>query len=163
MRRRTRPVRPSTTELEPRLLRDGSVPPDPGPPPTPTISDQQWLGFYGLDDVPVEAPGGGVVPATGQGRTIVIVSVSRDASYLDSTNPNWMNSGLAVHSQAMGLNTVFSFTMVATPSGVVTFLDNGQPIGTAFTGQGPFATSNSSWLRIMIRPGVVRVTPWSPL
>ena len=114
MRRHVRRVRPSLIELEPRLLRDGSVelPPLPGPPPTPPITDQQWLSFYGLNDVPVEVPGGGTVPATGQGQTVVIVSIYRDGSYRDSTDPDWLQSGLAVYSQEMGLTTDFNFTMV---------------------------------------------------
>ena len=96
------------------MLRDGSTLPSslPGPAPVAPITVQQWLGFYGLNDVPAIAPGGGLIPATGQGQTVVIISIYRDPSYRDSSDPNWMQSGLAVYSQEMGLNTNFGFTMV---------------------------------------------------
>ncbi|MBX6312262.1 MAG: S8 family serine peptidase [Isosphaeraceae bacterium] len=113
-----RDARPMLVELEPRLVMDASSSPIP-PLPRQPVNVGSVRSYYGLDQIQFPQPGGGTIAGDGRGQTVAIVMTARDASYTNSSDPNWLSSGLAQYSIANGLpynqagtNSDFSFTLM---------------------------------------------------
>jgi hypothetical protein len=93
--------RPLLEELESRLVLT-----------VPMLTPNQVVGAYGINQIIFEG-----VAATGAGQTIAIIDPGDDSAMLNSTDPNFSTSDLAVFDKTFGLPNPPSFQVVGENGG----------------------------------------------